>query len=103
MAHITGGGLARERAARCCRRDCRRASSRTAWTRPAIFDWLQRHGNVADDEMHRVFNCGIGMAVVVAAEHADRALQLLDGAGERATRIGTIVAQPAGEPATVVV
>ena len=40
--------------------------ARDAWTRPAIFAWLQRHGNVADAEMHRVFNCGIGMAVVVA-------------------------------------
>jgi phosphoribosylformylglycinamidine cyclo-ligase len=53
--------------------------------------------------MHRVFNCGIGMAVVVAAEHEERALRFLDAAGERATRIGAIVPQPAGEPATVVV
>jgi phosphoribosylformylglycinamidine cyclo-ligase len=53
--------------------------------------------------MHRVFNCGVGMVVVVAAQHADRALKLLDGAGEHARRIGNIVAQPAGEPATVVV
>ena len=52
--------------------------------------------------MHRVFNCGIGMAIVVAAEHAERALKVLDAAGERAQRIGTVVAQPAGEPATVV-
>ena len=76
---------------------------RTAWKRPAIFDWLQRHGNVADAEMHRVFNCGIGMVVVVAAAHADRALRMLAGAGVEAARIGAIVAQPAGEPATVVV
>jgi phosphoribosylformylglycinamidine cyclo-ligase len=76
--------------------------SRDAWTRPAIFDWLQQKGNVADSEMHRVFNCGIGMAVVVAAEHAERAVRLLEGAGEQVARIGTIVAQPAGEPATVV-
>ncbi len=40
---------------------------RARWPRPAIFDWLQRAGNVADAEMHRVFNCGIGMVVVVAA------------------------------------
>jgi len=77
--------------------------SRDAWTQPAIFAWLQRHGNVADAEMHRVFNCGIGMAVVVAAEHADRALHFLAAAEERATRIGAIVPQPAGEPAAVVV
>ena len=53
--------------------------------------------------MHRVFNCGIGMTVVVASEHADRAVKLLDGAGERAHRIGTIVARTEGEAATVVV
>jgi phosphoribosylformylglycinamidine cyclo-ligase len=76
--------------------------ARDAWRRPPIFDWLQRHGNVADAEMHRVFNCGIGMAVVVAAADAERALRSLAAAGEHATRIGAIVAQPAGEPATVV-
>jgi phosphoribosylformylglycinamidine cyclo-ligase len=57
--------------------------SQSAWTRPPIFSWLQRHGNVADEEMHRVFNCGIGMTIVVAPEHADRAIQSLGGAEER--------------------
>jgi phosphoribosylformylglycinamidine cyclo-ligase len=66
---------------------------RDTWTRPAIFDWLQRHGNVADAEMHRVFNCGIGMAVVVAAGHADRALKFLAAAERPSHR--QIVAQPA--------
>ncbi|MFO1399573.1 MAG: phosphoribosylformylglycinamidine cyclo-ligase [Burkholderiales bacterium] len=102
MAHITGGGLV-ENVPRMLPAGLQARLARTAWTRPAIFDWLQRHGNVADAEMHRVFNCGIGMAVVVAAEHADRALQLLAAQGERAQRIGTVVAQPAGEPPTVVV
>jgi phosphoribosylformylglycinamidine cyclo-ligase len=102
MAHITGGGLV-ENVPRMLPAGLQARLARDAWKRPAIFDWLQRHGEVADAEMHRVFNCGIGMAVVVAAEHADRALRFLDAAGERATRIGEIVAQPAGEPATVVV
>jgi phosphoribosylformylglycinamidine cyclo-ligase len=101
MAHITGGGLV-ENVPRMLPDGLQARLSRDAWTRPAIFDWLQQHGNVADAEMHRVFNCGIGMAVVVATEHAERAIRLLDAAGERVTRIGTIVAQPAGEPATVV-
>jgi phosphoribosylformylglycinamidine cyclo-ligase len=101
MAHITGGGLV-ENVPRMLRDGLQARLSRDAWTRPAIFDWLQQHGNVADAEMHRVFNCGIGMAVVVAAEDAERAVQLLAAAGERVTRIGTIAAQPAGEPATVV-
>ena len=102
MAHITGGGLL-ENVPRMLPSGLQARLSRSTWDRPAIFDWLQRHGNVADDEMHRVFNCGIGMAAVVAAEHADRAIKLLDGAGEHARRIGRIVAQPDGEPATVVV
>jgi phosphoribosylformylglycinamidine cyclo-ligase len=102
MAHITGGGLV-ENVPRMLPAGLQARLSRGAWTRPAIFDWLQRQGNVADAEMHRVFNCGIGMAVVVAAEHADRALRFLEAAGERVTRIGEIVPQPAGEPATIVV
>jgi len=102
MAHITGGGLV-ENVPRMLPPGLQARLTRAAWTRPAIFDWLQHHGKVADAEMHRVFNCGIGMAVVVAGEHAERALRFLDAAGERAWRIGTIVPQPAGEPATVVV
>jgi len=102
MAHITGGGLV-DNVPRMLPAGVQARILRDAWTRPAIFDWLQRHGNVADSEMHRVFNCGIGMAIVVAAEHADRAQKFLDAAGERAARIGTIVEQPAGAPPAVVV
>jgi phosphoribosylformylglycinamidine cyclo-ligase len=102
MAHITGGGIV-ENVPRMLPPGLQARISRAAWSRPPIFDWLQRHGRVADAEMHRVFNCGIGMAIVVAPEHADRALRLLDDHGERAQRIGTILAQPVGEPPTVVV
>ena len=48
---------------------------RSTWPRPAIFDWLQRHGNVDDREMHRVFNCGIGMVVVLERSDAAPALE----------------------------
>ncbi len=101
MAHITGGGLL-ENVPRVLPPGIQARLDRALWTRPPIFDWLQRHGNVADDEMHRVFNCGIGMIVVVAPAHVERTLRMLDDAGERASRIGTIAAQPAGEPPTVV-
>jgi phosphoribosylformylglycinamidine cyclo-ligase len=101
MAHITGGGLL-ENVPRMLPAGLQARLARNTWPRPAIFSWLQRHGRVADDEMHRVFNCGIGMALVVAPEHADRALRALATAGERAYRIGSIAAQPAGEPPTVV-
>ena len=102
MAHITGGGLV-ENVPRMLPAGLQARLERAAWTRPAIFDWLQRHGNVADAEMHRVFNCGIGMAVVVAAANAQRAVRFLEAAGEQTFTIGEIVAQPVGEPATVVV
>ncbi len=102
MAHITGGGLV-ENVPRMLPAGLQARLARAAWPRPAIFDWLQRQGNVADAEMHRVFNCGIGMAIVVAAGDAQRAVRLLEAAGERTFTIGEIVAQPAGEPPTVVV
>jgi len=102
MAHITGGGLV-ENVPRMLPEGLQARLNRAQWPRPAIFDWLQREGNVADLEMHRVFNCGIGMAVVVAAGEAERACVELEAAGERAYRIGTIAPRPAGEPAAVIV
>jgi len=101
MAHITGGGLV-ENVPRMLPEGLQARLDRSRWPRPPIFDWLQQHGNVADHEMHRVFNCGIGMAVVVAAGDAERAIAELDAAGERVHRIGTIVAKPAGEAPTIV-
>ena len=74
---------------------------RLSWPRPDLFDWLQREGKVAEDEMHRVFNCGIGMVLVVAAGDAKRAAELLRRAGETVYEIGTIEAA-AGEPKAIV-
>ena len=102
MSHITGGGLV-ENVPRVLPAGLQARLARNAWTRPAIFDWLQQQGNVTDDEMHRVFNCGIGMVVVIAAGYAERAIARLAAAGERALPIGGIVARPPGEPPTVVV
>jgi len=101
MAHITGGGIV-ENVPRMLPEGLQARMSRATWPQPAIFAWLAQRGNVEDAEMHRVLNCGIGMALVVAEQHADRAMRLLEAAGERAYRIGSIVAQPSGEPAAVV-
>jgi phosphoribosylformylglycinamidine cyclo-ligase len=101
MAHITGGGLV-ENVPRMLPDGVAAHLEHARWQRPAIFDWLQREGNVADAEMHRVFNCGIGMVVVVAAGDADVAIQQLQGLGERAWRIGEVVARDAGAAATIV-
>ena len=101
MAHITGGGLV-ENVPRMLPDHLQARLERARWTPPPIFDWLQKQGNVADAEMHRVFNCGIGMVVFVAPDDAKRAVADLAAYGERAELIGTIIARPSGAPATVV-
>jgi phosphoribosylformylglycinamidine cyclo-ligase len=97
MAHITGGGLV-ENVPRVLPETVKAAILRSSWPMPPLFEWLQREGGVADAEMQRVFNCGIGMAVVVAAEHAEAAVRVLSGAGEKAYRIGRIEPRKRGEP-----
>ena len=101
MAHITGGGLV-ENTHRMFPDGLAARIDRASWSRPAIFDWLQRAGNVADVEMHRVFNCGIGMIVVVASADAERAQTLLAAAGEIVHRIGTVIPRANGAPGTVI-
>ena len=88
LAHITGGGLV-ENIPRVLAGNAHRASRAHAWPLPPLFGWLQEQGNVADDEMHRVFNCGIGMVVIVSPEDAVAAETLLRDAGETVWRIGT--------------
>ena len=89
MAHITGGGLL-ENIPRVLPEGCMAALNRDTWQRPAIFNWLQEQGNVKDDEMHRTFNCGIGMTVIIAAADVDATLACLHQHGETAWQIGTI-------------
>jgi phosphoribosylformylglycinamidine cyclo-ligase len=97
MAHITGGGLV-ENLPRVLPGSVKAVISRSSWKVPPLFEWLRREGGVAEAEMQRVFNCGIGMAVVVAARDADAALRLLSGAGETVFTIGRIEARKAAEP-----
>ena len=102
MAHITGGGLV-ENVPRVLQDHLAAVLQRDAWTMPPLFTWLQQHGNVADAEMHRVFNCGIGMAVVVAAVDAERAMGELKALGETVWRIGSIEVRRPGQAQAVVV
>jgi len=97
LAHITGGGLV-ENLPRMLPEKAKVVISRSAWTLPPLFRWLQREGQVADAEMLRVFNCGIGMALVVAAEHADAAERALAAGGETVFRIGRIERRGSGDP-----
>jgi phosphoribosylformylglycinamidine cyclo-ligase len=93
IAHITGGGL-RENIARLLRPGLRAEIVPDSWTVPIIFDWLQRLGNVDDDEMERVFNMGIGLALIVSGYYADSIRRLLDEAGFDNWQIGHIVDVP---------
>jgi len=101
LAHITGGGITGN-VPRMLPEGTRAVIRRGSWPRPKVFDWLEQKGNVAEEEMHRVFNCGIGMAVAVATEDADRAMHELRAAGETVSRIGTVEAGPAGEPQALI-
>ena len=101
MAHITGGGLV-ENVPRVLRDKLTAVLHRDAWTMPPLFTWLQQHGGVADAEMHRVFNCGIGMAVIVSKENADAAVAHLQAAGETVFRIGEIRERQGDEAQTIV-
>jgi phosphoribosylformylglycinamidine cyclo-ligase len=102
MAHITGGGLTLN-VPRMLPDSVQARIERASWQRPRVFEWLQRNGDVADDEMHRVFNCGIGMVVAVAADDAESAIDALNAAGESACDIGEIGPRADGAPPTVIV
>ena len=102
MAHITGGGLL-ENVPRVLPEKTVAELEKAAWPRPKLFDWMQAEGNVAENEMHRVFNCGIGLVIVVAAADAEAAMAELKVQGEAVYQIGKIRARSGEEAQTVVV
>jgi phosphoribosylformylglycinamidine cyclo-ligase len=89
LAHITGGGLI-DNIPRVLPEGLEAVLERRAWSRDPVFEWLQTEGRVADEEMYRVFNCGIGMTVQVARGDADRAMSILSQAGQKALMIGEV-------------
>lgn len=101
MAHITGGGLL-ENIPRVLPEGTQCVIKAGSWKRPEVFNWLQQEGHIEDHEMYRVFNNGIGMAVIVAAGDAEKAKAALEKAGETVYTIGCIEALPEGEAPCVV-
>ncbi|MDX2220276.1 MAG: phosphoribosylformylglycinamidine cyclo-ligase [Burkholderiales bacterium] len=96
LAHITGGGLT-ENVPRVLADNLTAVMRRDAWPMPPVFKWLQENGNVADAEMARTFNCGIGMVLIVSPSDADKAAAFLAQQGETVYRIGEIRARQPGE------
>jgi phosphoribosylformylglycinamidine cyclo-ligase len=102
LAHITGGGLV-ENLPRILDSQLTAELERDSWPQPPLFPWLQQKGGVSDEEMFRVFNCGIGMVAIVGEEKAELAILQLRAAGERAYRIGRVRTRRAGEAQTLIV
>ncbi|MEI6730272.1 MAG: AIR synthase-related protein, partial [Pseudomonadota bacterium] len=90
LAHITGGGIT-ENTPRVLPENTAARINRDAWQIPEIFNWLQTNGNVAEDEMLRTFNCGIGMILVVAANKAANLQAILKDCGETVFILGEII------------
>lgn len=89
LAHITGGGLT-ENAPRMCPNHLKPRIDRSTWAPLPVFDWLQSEGNIAEDEMHRTFNMGIGLVFAVTPDDTDAAIQSLQAAGEVPVIIGDL-------------
>jgi phosphoribosylformylglycinamidine cyclo-ligase len=95
LAHITGGGLL-ENVPRVLPEGLHARIDADAWPQPRLMAWLQAQGTIEPGEMARTFNCGIGMALAVAADEADAVAADLTHAGETVFRIGEIVAGERG-------
>ena len=90
MAHVTGGGLI-ENVPRMLPEGLAADIDLDGWTRPVVFDWLQQAGAIAESEMLRTFNCGIGFVLCVASEIEDEMLESLTAAGDVAVPVGRVV------------
>jgi len=100
MSHITGGGLT-ENLPRVMPENTRAQINIKSWKLPAVFEWLQKEGNIKDAEMYRTFNCGIGMVLIIDEKDASTAIDVLNRAGESAFILGEIT--PSNGPADVTI
>jgi phosphoribosylformylglycinamidine cyclo-ligase len=98
LCHVTGGGIPGN-LPRVLPGGLVAEVDAATWSEPAIFGWLRDRGPIADEEMWRTFNRGVGMIAVVAAESVDDALACLGARGTRAWVMGSVRTARAGEPA----
>lgn len=89
LAHITGGGLL-ENIPRVLPGGCSAVLDKQSWELPPVFQWLSDAGGVAESEMHRTFNCGIGMTLIVGDSKAEAAMQLLHEYGLTCWELGEV-------------
>jgi phosphoribosylformylglycinamidine cyclo-ligase len=101
LSHITGGGLL-ENLPRVMPEGVNAVIDANSWQRPEVFDWLQKEGNIIDEEMYRTFNNGIGMVVVVAESDVAKATELLEQAGETVYQIGRIETAQQSTPEVII-
>lgn len=102
LAHITGGGLL-DNVPRILQPGLQARLHSSAWTLPPLFDWLKTEGGIESQEMYRVFNCGIGMVIVVPASKANAVAENLRQAGETVYALGEIAECGDGDAQTVVI
>ena len=91
LAHITGGGIS-ENLPRILPQGLGAQVDLSAWSLPGVFDWLSAQGGMAQAELLKTFNCGIGMVLAVAPESAGRVGDSLREAGEAVHELGRVVA-----------
>jgi phosphoribosylformylglycinamidine cyclo-ligase len=102
LAHITGSGLPGN-VPRCIPDGLRAVLHESAWKRPAIFDMLQRLGEVERNEMFSTFNMGLGMTAVVAPGDVKRTLEVLAARNVVAWEVGAIEAGTSGAESEAIV
>ncbi|MCX6645560.1 MAG: phosphoribosylformylglycinamidine cyclo-ligase [bacterium] len=101
-AHITGGGLL-ENIIRSMPAGLGVRIDHTTWQRQLVFHLIQQTAQLPDNEMYRTFNCGIGFTVIVSPWDAERAVNILEGAGEKVYKIGEVVERRGDQPGVVII
>ncbi|WP_367110965.1 phosphoribosylformylglycinamidine cyclo-ligase [uncultured Psychrobacter sp.] len=102
MSHITGGGLT-DNLPRVLPDDLAASIDTSSWQFSELFTWLQDEGNIAQSEMYRTFNCGVGFVIVVPKDKAEATIDILNNAGEKAWQLGEMVKRSTDGQADAVV
>ena len=89
MAHITGGGIT-ENIPRIIPNGLGIDIFKESWNMPKAFQWLQEQGDISDNDMYRIFNCGVGMILIIDESIKDKAIEDVKGQGYEAFHLGNV-------------